>query len=61
MLICSVIILLLLQSILVQRAHRNTEIFEQVFGGKIDPTDQAKNFAELTEWRVGYTPLYNVL
>lgn len=35
-------------------ATDNTTIFETVFGGKIDPTNQATDLDRLKQWRVNY-------
>jgi len=33
-------------------AKNNSDLYEQVFGGKAIPTNAAKNFKELNEFRV---------
>ena len=41
-----------LQDVWVQTAKKNAELFEQVFGSKCIPTNSAKTFEELNDFRV---------
>ena len=40
------------QDVWVQTAKKNAELFEQVFGGKCIPTNSARNYDELEDFRV---------
>ena len=46
------IVLSKLQDVWVQTAKKNAELFEQVFGSRCIPTNSAKTFEELNDFRV---------
>ena len=50
-----------LQEVWIKTAKNNSDLFEQVFGGKCIPTDAAKDFEELNEFRVSEKCLYHMI